>query len=183
MAKKQQEKDLSRNQETAPKDKPKVKRLRKTSVDDLLVNGEHVVLQAGIHPGIYWKTLVVFIVSILVGLFIFPLGVLLAATALAMFIYNTLLKEILLLVLTNKRVLVRYGILQVDVVDIRFSKIESIELERMIPGYLMGYANVVIMGTGNRYIVIPFVGNALEFRRAYNAMTLSEDGDLAEQED
>ena len=94
-----------------------------------------------------------------------------------------LVKEILLMVLTNKRVLVRYGILQVDVVDMRFSKIESIELERMIPGYILGYANVVLMGTGNRYVVIPFVDNALEFRRAYNKLTLVDDEELNSEDD
>ena len=158
-----------------PNETPKARKLRKASVEDLLVKGEKVVVQAEIHTGIYWKTVAVFIVAILVGLLVFQLGMLLAAVAVVMFIQTTLKKELLLLVLTNKRVLVRYGILQVDVVDMRFSKIESLELERMIPGYIMGYANIVLMGTGNRYVVIPFVRNAVEFRRAYNRLTLSDD--------
>ncbi len=148
----------------------------KTDISDMLVSGETVVERAVIHDGIYWQSLAVLLISVVVGLFIaVELGMLLAVVALLMFAYATVRKEILLMVLTNKRILVRYGILQVDVVDIRFNKIESIELERMATGYLMGYANVVVMGTGNRYIVIPYVANGNEIRRGFNRLTLVEE--------
>ena len=148
---------------------------KRKGVEDMLVSGEQIIEQAVIHPGIYWKAAAVFILSVIVGLLVFPLGVLLAVTAIIMFAYATLKKEILMLVLTNKRMLFRYGILQIDVVDMRFSKIESVELERMPPGYIMGYSNVVIMGTGQRYVVIPYVGNGAALRQAYNRMTLSDE--------
>lgn len=148
----------------------------KTDIDSLLVAGERVVGKAEISPFIYWQTVGVFVLAVIVSLAVWPLGVLLGITALVMFIYNTIKKEILFLVLTNKRILARYGILQVDVVDIRFSKVESVELERMPTGYLMGYANLVIMGTGQRYITIPYVTNGQEIRQAYNRMTLHEEG-------
>jgi hypothetical protein len=154
---------------------------RNNDIDQMLVKGEKVIAKAVISPFIYWQSVAVFLFAILVGLFVFELGVLLAVTALVMFSYVTLKKEILLLVLTNKRMLFRYGILQVDVVDLRFSKIESVELERMVPGYLMGYSNVVIMGTGNRYVVIPYVENGPDIRQAYNSLTLSDD-DLETEE-
>lgn len=155
---------------------PKKRKKRLQGADDLLVKGEQIVEQAVIHSlGIYWKGLAVLAFAVLVGLLVFELGVLLAVTAIIMLIYATIKKEILMLVLTNKRMLFRYGILQVDVVDIRFSKIESVELERMPPGYIMGYSNVVIMGTGQRFVVIPYVANGPEIRQAYNRMTLGED--------
>jgi len=160
---------------TEDKKHPSKKSSRRKSVEDILVKGEHVIEQAVIHTGIYWQAIAVFVLSILVGLMVFELGVLLAVTAICMFAYAAIRKEILMLVLTNKRMFFRYGILQVDVVDIRFSKIESIELERMVPGYVMGYSNVVIMGTGQRYVVIPYVANGPEIRQAYNRMTLSDE--------
>jgi len=149
---------------------------KKGNPEDLLVKGEKIIKQAEIsNIGIYWKSVVVFVLAVLVGLLAIELGVLLVVTAIIMFIYASIKKEILMLVLTNKRMFFRYGILQVDVVDIRFSKIESVELERMPPGYLMGYSNVVIMGTGQRYVVIPYVANGPELRHAYNHITLSDD--------
>ncbi|MEM7651304.1 MAG: PH domain-containing protein [Pseudomonadota bacterium] len=157
---------------------------RNNEVDQMLVKGEEVVERAVIHPlGIYWKSIAVFILAVLVSLFVvFELGALLAVTALLMFAYAALKKEILMIVLTNKRMLFRYGILQVDVVDLRFPKIESVELERMPPGYLMGYSNVVIMGTGNRFVAIPYVANGPEIRQAYNRLTLADD-DLLEDDE
>lgn len=45
----------------------------------------------------------------------------------------------------------------------------------MPPGQIFGYANVIIMGTGRRYIRIPFVGNAIEFRRMYDELSLKRE--------
>lgn len=145
------------------------------AVEELFVEGEDAVIRAHIHDAIYWKSAAVFILAILVALFVVvEIGALLAFVSILMFVHALFKKEILQLVLTNKRAFARYGLLQVDVVDIQFSKIESIELERMLPGFVFGYSNVVIMGTGNRYIVIPYVRNALAMRRAYNKITLEE---------
>ncbi len=144
--------------------------------EDRLLEGEEVLVRAEIaRPEIYWKSFVVFIIAMLFWVFVAPqLGVILLVTSLLMFMRSYLQKSILLLALTNKRVLVRYGLLQIDVVDVHFDKIESIELERMLPGYLLGYATVVLMGTGNRYIRIPYVANGEALRKVYNELTLSE---------
>ena len=147
---------------------------RMNEVQERLVEDEKIVRSAIIHWGIYWKAGAVFVLSILVALvFAVELGIFLAFVAVIMGIYAVIKKEILLLVLTDKRVLARYGMLQIDVVDIHFDKIESVELERMWLGYILGYANVVIMGTGMRYIVIPYVANGVEIRRAYNEYSLN----------
>lgn len=148
----------------------------KVDTQSMLVEGEQLIDEAIIHNGIYWPSCAVLLLALIFTLAVAPqLGIFLAIVAILMFVHATAKKEILFFALTNKRIFVRYGILQVDVVDVQHSKVESIELERMLPGYLMGYANLVIAGTGNRYIVIPYVGNAPEIRRAYNRITLSED--------
>lgn len=158
-----------------PKQSRPAKGNNQVQVDDLLVKGEQVVERAVIHWGIYWKAGVLFVFSVFVAFVIFEIGVLLAVSALVMFAYAVIKKQILMLALTNKRMLFRYGILQVDVVDMRFSKIESVEIERMPPGYILGYSNVVIMGTGQRYVVIPYVANGLQIRQAYNRMVLADE--------
>lgn len=157
-------------------------RPKKVAVEELFVEGEDVVITAKIHDAIYWKSVAVFIISLLVAVFlVIEIGALLAFVSVLMFVHALFKKEILQLVVTNKRIFVRYGILQVDVVDIRFDKIESVELERMLPGFIFGYSNVVIMGTGNRYIVIPYVRNALNIRRAYNKITLERPSENRER--
>ena len=149
----------------------------KTNINDMLVKGETIIEEARISQFIYWQSAAILILAILIALTLaIELGALLAVVALIKFAYATLKREILMCTLTDRRIFVRYGILQVDIVDIHFDKIESIELERMPTGYLMGYATLIIAGTGNRFIAIPYVDNAIAFRRAYNRLTL-EDGD------
>jgi len=149
---------------------------KRAAIEDVLLSGEHVVSRAVIHNGIYWKSLAVLLLSVGAGLVAFPIGVLLAVTAVLMFIHATLKKEIVFLVLTNKRVFVRTGLLQVEVVDMPLSKIESLDLMRMLTGVLMGYAHIVMTGTGQRVIMVPYVANAAEFRQAYNRVTLESEG-------
>ncbi len=146
-------------------------------LERMLVKDESVILQAVLHNAIYWKSIAVLLISILFFVFIAtPLGILLFVVGVIMLILAIITKHYLLLAITNKRVLARYGLLQMDVVDIRFSKIESIDLERMLPGHIFGYASVVVMGTGQRYMRIPYIANAEAFRRYHNEITLADEG-------
>lgn len=147
------------------------------TVKDMLIEGEHVIVSGQVHWGIYWKACAVALFGLLVMTFlVMELGIILLVSGAIMGAYAVLKKHVLLLVLTNKRVLMRYGLLQVDVVDMRFKNIESLELERMLPGFLMGYANVVVMGIGQRYVNIPYIANGTAFRRKFNEMVLAQDG-------
>ena len=146
------------------------------NLEDILTKGEEVILYGNVHWGIYWKASVVLLFALLVGLLLFvELGIVLGIAGVLLLSYAVIKKHMLLLILTNKRILVRYGILQVDVVDIRFRNIESVELERMLPAFLMGYSSVIVMGTGNRFIYIPYIANGAAFRRAFNELVLDEE--------
>ena len=154
----------SAKKKTAPKPTPQEKLL--PVIQSMLREGEDVIRIAKIHPGIYWKTVIVAIFALL--LFITPplqpLGFLLGVVALIMFLLATLYRHFLLLALTNKRVFLRHGIIRVDMIQIRHSRVESVETERTIMGGILGYAAVVIYGTGSRRTAIPFISDALEFR-------------------
>ncbi len=152
-------------------------------IEKILVKDEEVVLRAELHGAIYWKPVAILIVALILFFLIKPLALLLGIVGAVMLCIAILTKHFLLLAVTNKRVLARYGLLQMDVVDIRLSKVESIDLERMLPGHIFGYANVVVMGTGQRLIRVPYIRNADAFRRYYNEMVLAEEGgDEAEKE-
>lgn len=142
------------------------------SLKSRLVEGETILARSVIHVGIFWKAIAVMILAVIFALFAIELGILLMVVALIMIGYAGIMRRIIFMVVTNRRIMVRYGLLMVDVVDVHFEKIESIELERMPPGMIMGYSNVVVMGTGNRYISIPYVANGPELRTAYNNTVL-----------
>jgi hypothetical protein len=142
----------------------------------VLVEGEEILVMAQIHPAIYWKSVAVLIFAVILMIFVAPMlgaffffvGTCMAATA-------AMTQHFLLLALTNKRILARYGILQVEIVGMNYRNIESVESERMLPGHIFGYANIVIQGTGQRYIRIPFVANAVEFRKVYDQISLARE--------
>lgn len=153
------------------------------ALDKMLVKGEEVIIKAELHPAIYWKSVGVLVLAVVMLLIIPQFFILFGIVGVAMLCATILTQHYLLLAVTNKRILARYGLLQMDVVDIRLSKIESIDLERMLTGHMFGYANVVIMGTGQRVIRIPYIRNAEAFRRFYNEMVLAEEGNAEAEEE
>lgn len=149
---------------------------KKQMLKDRLVEGEKILAVARIHDGIYWPAAAVFVLGVLFAVFIASrLALLLFFVALLMALYAVARQNILLFVLTNKRVLARAGLLKIEVTEIHMDKIESIEVEQMLPGYVLGYSNLVVTGTGNRYISIPYVANAVAIRKFYNELTLGEE--------
>ena len=167
---------------TKAPNKRKPKSFQDREIDKILVKGEEVILRAELHGALYWKAVAVLIVAVLLSLIAYQLGILLGIVGLIMLFVAILTNHFLLLAVTNKRILARYGLLQMDVVDIRLSKIESIDLERMLAGHIFGYANVVVMGTGQRLIRVPYIRNADAFRRYYNEAVLAEEGSAAGEE-
>ncbi len=121
---------------------------------------------AEFHWGIYWKGGVVLLLAIILLIQVFNLGVFLVLVAGLMLGASYMTKQYLVLVLTNKRILLRSGLIRMDTVQLSIDRIESVEVERTIPGLLMGYGSVVITGTGSRVMAVPFVADPHLFRRA-----------------
>ena len=152
-------------------------------LENMLVKGEEVVLRAEVHKAIYWRSAAVILIAVLLFFYTPPLAMIAGIAGAIMLCIAILTQHYLLLVVTNKRVLARYGLLQMDVVDIRLSKIESIDLERMLLGHIFGYASVVVAGTGQRIIRVQYIANSEVFRRFYNEMVLIEEGNEEAEEE
>lgn len=152
-------------------------------LENMLVKGEEVILRAQVHRALYWRSVAILIIALLLLFYIKPLAIIAGIVGAVMLCISILTQHYLLLVVTNKRVLARYGLLQMDVVDIRLSKIESIDLERMLLGHIFGYANVVVAGTGMRIIRVPYIANSEVFRRFYNEMVLADEGNEEAEEE
>jgi uncharacterized membrane protein YdbT with pleckstrin-like domain len=136
-----------------------------------LREGETVLARAIISQGIYWKTVSLFVIAILLLLVATPLGVLFLFVSLFAFGYAFMIKHALLMIVTNQRVFVRTGIIKVDTVQLRFDRIESVEIQRTIPGQFLNYATVVVTGIGSRLAYLPYVENAVEIRDILNEVS------------
>ena len=146
------------------------------ALQSILMPGEKVLRIAQISPGIYWKGVVVFVLSLIIMTTIaFNLGLFLMFVSVLMLAVSYLTRYFLLLAATDKRVIIRHGIINLDTIQFRYTKLESVELSRTIIGQILGYASVVITGTGSRITVVPFIGNASKFREELNKILFDQD--------
>lgn len=144
-------------------------------IENMLTKDERVLASADIHWGVYWQPVTVLAFALLVAFFAWQIGMIFLVFGILLLVRAALHKSFFLIVITNKRLIARYGILQMDVVEMRFRHIESLELERMPTGLVMGYSTVQISGTGQRIIRIPYVSNGTDLRRAYNEIVLERE--------
>ena len=68
-------------------------------------------------------------------------------------------------VVTNKRVLIKFGVLERDSAEIRLDKVEEVSTEQSLSGRILGYASIFIKGTGKSVMPILFISNYVEFKR------------------
>lgn len=135
-------------------------------IDDNLITGEEVLYRTRIHKAIFLWSAVFLIMALLcfisggapMGLFWLMFAVILGIAAYAD--YSTAEFG-----LTNKRVLMKCGVIRRNSVEILLSKIESIQVEQSIIGRLFGYGTVVITGSGGSKTPFPRVDAPFELRK------------------
>jgi uncharacterized membrane protein YdbT with pleckstrin-like domain len=118
-------------------------------VDNNLIKDEHVVYETKYH----WK--IFFSLSGIFTLFIAP--------ALARWSDE--------FVVTNKRVIIKTGIISRKTLEMNLNKIESVNVDQSIMGRLLGYGDVTIIGTGGTRESFPNIGNAVEFRKRFQEVS------------
>lgn len=141
-------------------------------IQDNLISGETILYQTGFH----W---IVLVVPLTIGVLFFGLpglilladgsvrggGVIMLLIAAACIGYALLKKKSVEMVVTNKRVLTKSGILSRRTLELLLTKVESIGVEEGLLGRMLGYGTVIVRGTGGtpepfRNITLP-----LEFRK------------------
>lgn len=147
------------------------------ALQSILMPGEKILRIAQISAGIYWKgfAVLLFAVVLLFSGILFNLGLFFILVSVLMLSVSYLTRYFLLLAATDKRIIIRHGILNLDTIQFRYTKLESVELSRTIIGQILGYASVVITGTGSRVTVIPFIADASRFRQELNKILFEQD--------
>lgn len=140
-----------------------------------LAEGERLVTTATIHEAIYWKGVVVAVFGILlIPSFAMQLGFFFIFVGLVMIGLAHLTRSYLVLAATDKRIFIRSGILYADMIELRYAQIESIELGITPIGQMFGYGSVIVTGTGQRRIIVPFVSGAIAFRQKINDILVNK---------
>lgn len=72
---------------------------------------------------------------------------------------------------TNKRVIIKVGIIRRRTIEMLLSKVEAIAVNQGILGRILGYGNIIVTGTGGTNEAFNGISSPLEFRRAVQAHT------------
>jgi uncharacterized membrane protein YdbT with pleckstrin-like domain len=101
-------------------------------------------------------------------------GVLLLV-AISLFIWPIIARWSTELVITDKRLIAKYGVISTHSIEIRFGKIETVRVTQGLVGKLLRYGDIVVTGTGSTFDPIRNISNPMAFREALNrAMELNE---------
>ena len=137
-------------------------------IDENLLPDEHVVYRAKLHWIILARALVVLVVGVVL-LIVLP-GVPLAGAV-------VLLIGILMLVppfvayrttelgVTNKRVIVKMGLIRRRTLELLLRQVEAISVDQSLSGRLLGFGSITLTGTGGVREDFHRVRDPLELRR------------------
>ena len=143
-------------------------------IEKNLITGERIVFRTGKH----W---IVLLAPALFGGFLVYLGLfmLIAAkddrtTGMALFIAGcgalvfalaVMSRNATQMAVTNKRVIVKDGVLRNRTIELLLPKVESIDVDRSLLGRMLGYGSIIVRGTGGTTEPFSRVLSPLEFRR------------------
>lgn len=116
-----------------------------TYVDNNLSRGEKVIYEAHYH-WIIWLE-----VKSILSLFLRPL----------------IMNKTDEFAITNKRVIMKTGLISRNVFEMTVAHIESINVDQSIMGRILGYGTVIIVGSGGTKESFEDIADPIKFRRAF----------------
>ncbi len=119
-------------------------------VDNNLIKDEHVELETTYH----W--IIFFNLRAILTLFIAPL-------------IDKYSDEF---AITNRRVIIKTGLISRNTFEMNLSKIESVNVDQSILGRILGYGTIRIVGSGGTKEEFPNIRKPLEFRKKFQEMSI-----------
>jgi uncharacterized membrane protein YdbT with pleckstrin-like domain len=143
-------------------------------VDKNLLPGEAVTYRAHLHPIIFATPAVLAVVGILLValgfinmtlILLIVLGVLFLVAAVIVSLPRYVRLKSSEFAITDKRVLVKTGVVRRHTLELLLSKVETIGVEQGVLGRMLNYGTVTIVGTGGTKEPFKNIARPLEFRR------------------
>ena len=73
-------------------------------------------------------------------------------------------------VITNRRIIIKTGLIARKTVEMNLSKIETVNVDQSILGRILGYGTITIVGTGGTREWFPNIKSPLKFRRTFQEL-------------
>ena len=141
-------------------------------VEQHLLSGEKVMYRAHLHWTIFfWPAFITLVGLILLVLFSqnYIIGLIVTGAGVLAFIPPLVRYLTSEYAVTNKRVIVKVGLVQRDSSETLLSKVEAIAVDQTIPGRMLNYGAITITGTGGTKESFPRIAAPMEFRRQVQA--------------
>jgi uncharacterized membrane protein YdbT with pleckstrin-like domain len=124
-------------------------------VESNLASGERIVHRGELHWAIFLPGIV--LLPIIIGI-LFLIAAILAKISTEMAV-------------TNKRVIIKSGLISRRTIEMNLSKIETVGVDQGILGRMLNYGTVTVKGTGGTGEPFKWVSAPLDFRRAVQAQS------------
>jgi uncharacterized membrane protein YdbT with pleckstrin-like domain len=142
-------------------------------VDHTLLPGEQVTYRAHLHWIIFARAALVGLIGLslfLISGHVFAaIGVVLVSVGVVLWVAAYIHRRTSEFAVTNKRIIVKVGILRRRTVEILLRQVEALEVDQGILGRIFGYGTLLIIGTGGTRESFDRIGGPLDFRRAAQA--------------
>ena len=73
--------------------------------------------------------------------------------------------------ITNKRVIIKVGLIRRTTLEMNLQKIETVNVNQSIMGRIFGFGTISIVGTGGTRETFPQISRPLEFRKKFQELS------------
>ena len=137
-------------------------------VDQNLMTGEQDVYR----PKLHWVIFISPALLLILGLILFAANGTLGGIVTALGVIGLIIAYLTVstseFAVTNKRVIIKVGIIKRNSLDTVLKKVESITVNQPIIGRMFGYGSIVVSGSGGTPQPFHKIANPLEFRKQVN---------------
>ena len=147
-------------------------------VEENLMPGEQIMYRANLHWIIYSAPLFFGLVGIVIVVSSFSnryqaalegLGGLFLIVAGLLGLSRWIISRTSEFAVTNKRVVIKVGLIRRHTLELLLAKVESIGVEQAVLGRILGYGTIVVVGTGGTRESFTNIAQPLEFRKQVQA--------------
>lgn len=152
-------------------------------VEDNLMPGEEVTYRAHLHWVIYLRSVllallgvVLLVIEAVLGREPGPvaiLGVAVLLVAALVWFAQWVKSRTSEFAITTKRVIIKVGLIRRDTLELLLSKVESIGVDQTVLGRIVGYGDIVVVGTGGTREPFKNIAHPLDFRKHVQAQALA----------
>jgi uncharacterized membrane protein YdbT with pleckstrin-like domain len=135
-------------------------------IDQNLLQGEEVYYRARRHLIIFLAPALIAVLGIIAFAASAKLAALLLVVAFLLAVDRYIRLVTSEFAVTNKRVLIKIGLVRRHTLELLLSNVETIGVEQEIAGRIFNYGTIVVTGTGGTKELFPLIARPLEFRKA-----------------